>query len=503
MPSSRPSTHRPPEFCAIAPSPALRDRLRSAAADAASAARLPVSVPGARRYFGFDDGVIMPPHRFPAGASAIDVRHAAAQRAPLRGTVRVAVVLVEFSDRALTGSKAHFEQLFFSTGEVPTGSVADYYREATGGLVEIAGQVVGPFTMPQPLAWYANGNFGIGRPTGEPRANILAHDAATAADESIDFGPYDNDGNGYVDAFVVVHAGSGGEETGDSGDLWSHKWVLPAELPTDNTKLFGYLTIPEDAKLGVSAHELGHLLFGFPDLYDIDGTSEGIGNWCLMAAGSWNGGGDTPAHPSAWCKANQGWVTVDSVTAAGTLEIGDVKDSRTVFRLWTDGAPGPEYFIVENRQRSGFDSELPGDGLLIWHVDDNQSDNTDESHFLVGLLQADGAQDLEHATNRGDGGDPFPGDSDNRKLDITTTPATATYAGQDSAVTVLDISDSGPTMTAAVGIGATSGDGDLAARLGRTEERLNRLQQAVIQAAADLTQASAGRVSGWSPRSRT
>ena len=72
----------------------------------------------------------------------------------------------------------------------------------------------------------------------------------------------------------------------------------------DATKIYGYLTIPEDAKIGVCAHELGHLLFGFPDLYDTDDTSEGIGNWCLMAGGSWNGGGDVPAHPSAWCKAN-------------------------------------------------------------------------------------------------------------------------------------------------------------------------------------------------------
>ncbi len=73
----------------------------------------------------------------------------------------------------------------------------------------------------------------------------------------------------------------------------------------DGTKVFASLTIPEDAKLGVSAHELGHLLFGFPDLYDTDYTSAGTGNWCLMAGGSWNAGGDTPAHPSAWCKPSR------------------------------------------------------------------------------------------------------------------------------------------------------------------------------------------------------
>src|SRR5919206_489929 len=83
--------------------------------------------------------------------------------------------------------------------------------------------------------------------------------------------------------------------------------------------------IPEDAKIGVSAHELGHLLFGLPDLYDIDYTSEGVGNWCLMGGGSWNGGGDIPAHPSAWCKLQQGWASKTDVTSSGTITVADVK----------------------------------------------------------------------------------------------------------------------------------------------------------------------------------
>ena len=158
----------------------------------------------------------------------------------------------------------------------------EYYVEATGGLVDIVGEVRGPYRLPQTLAWYANGNFGIGRPTGTPRAHIMARDAATAANADVNFAPYDNDGNGYVDAFVVIHAGSGGEQSGNSGDIWSHKWTLPSVMNADGTKIYAYLTVPEDCRIGVCAHELGHLLFGFPDLYDTDYTSEGVGNWCLM-----------------------------------------------------------------------------------------------------------------------------------------------------------------------------------------------------------------------------
>ena len=221
------------------------------------------------------------------------------------------VVLVQFSDRAMGQSAAHFSDLFFSTGLLPHGSVKEYYREVTGNLVDIVGEVAGPFTLPQTLAWYANNNFGIGRPSGEARANIMARDAAVAANPQVNYGLYDNDGNGFVDAFIVVHAGQGGEQTGNSGDIWSHKWTLPSALAADGKQIFAYLTIPEDSRIGVCAHELGHLLFGFPDLYDTDNTSEGIGNWCLMAGGSWNGGGDVPAHPSAWCKVRRHFPSVD------------------------------------------------------------------------------------------------------------------------------------------------------------------------------------------------
>jgi immune inhibitor A len=408
----------------------------------------------------------------------------------------VVVVLAEFSDRAMgEGQADRFRDLFFSSGVVPTGSVTEYFTDVTGGLVEIAGEVVGPFTMPQTLEWYANGNYGIGKPSGEPRAHLLAQDAARAADAGVDFGPYDNDGNGFVDAFIVVHAGRGGEETGDSGDIWSHKWVLPAAYDADAAKIYGYLTIPEDAKLGVSAHELGHLLFGFPDLYDIDGSSEGVGNWCLMAGGSWNAGGDTPAHPSAWCKVQQGWATLTNVTSSQTLSIDDVKSSRTVYRLWTDGAEGNEGFLLENRQQSGYDSFLPGGGLLVWHVDDAQQDNSDESHYLVGLLQADGARDLELASNRGDGGDQYPGWNDNRELDAESTPSSQTYGGQDSGVFIADISDPGATMTASVGVTSSEeppgpGPGDLDARVTAVEQSLREVRQALLGAAHSLGEVS-------------
>ena len=444
--------------CFVAPSPQLRERLEKEAAKARGKGGLLAGITALApqpRALGFEDGLIIPPDEFPAGTPSALIRAAAAERAPLRGAVRVIVVLVDFSDKKMQAATAHFEELFFSTGVLPHGSVKEFYAEATHGLVDITGDVVGPYRMPHTLNWYANSNFGINRPPvagGTTRARDLAHDAAAAADPAVNFAPYDNDGNGFVDAFIVVHSGSGGEETGNSGDIWSHKWTLPSVYATDATQIFAYLTIPEDAKIGVCAHELGHLLFGFPDLYDVDDSSEGIGSWCLMAAGSWNGGGDVPAHPSAWCKVNQGWASVSNVTTDGPRNIADVKNSHDVLRLWKDGTGGPEYFLVENRQRTGFDADLPGEGLLIWHIDDNQPDNTNENHYKVALVQADGDRDLELKHNRGDDGDAYPGSAANHSFSPTSTPNSNGYAGQSTCVSITSISAPAATMTANVAV---------------------------------------------------
>jgi immune inhibitor A len=171
-----------------------------------------------------------------------------------------------------------------------------------------------------------------------------------------------------VDAFVVVHAGRGAEQTHNLvNDLWSLKWVLPRRVFVDGVSVYAFLTIPEDARLGVCAHELGHLVFGWPDLYDTDYSSPGIGNWCLMSGGSWGGtpNGTRPCHPSAWCKANQNWAKVVNTTTNGPLTLRDVKATREVRRLWTNGdLTSREYFLIENRQQSGFDASLPGAGLF-------------------------------------------------------------------------------------------------------------------------------------------
>jgi immune inhibitor A len=447
------------ERCCVAPSPELRDRIVKHLRDLGDTRDLNLGgriVIEPQKRAGFNDGLIVPGSEYPLGTPLRLVRSAAATRAPLRGSVRVIIVLVEFSDAPMTATPAHFRDLFFSTGKIPTGSVREYYTEVTHGLLTLTGEVVGPYKLPRTLQEYAGGKSGTDNP--EPNARTMARDAARLANPDVNFAPYDNDGNGFVDAFIVVHAGAGAEETGKRDEIWSHKWVFTGgAFDADGTKVYGYLTIPENCKIGVCAHELGHLLFGWPDLYDTDGSSEGLGNWCLMGGGSWNGNGDIPAHPSAWCKVNQGWVSVVHRTTNGKVTIKDVKSGHRVHRLWKNGAGGKEYFLVENRQRTLYDRKLPGDGLLVYHVDETIDGNEDENHPFVKLLEADGRDQLHDGANRGDAGDPYPGSAKNVALTSTSQPNAQSYGKLDTCVTITGIGASGPSMTAVIGVKCAGG----------------------------------------------
>ncbi|KAK3217228.1 hypothetical protein GRF29_1g2317844 [Pseudopithomyces chartarum] len=398
---------------------------------------------------GLNDGTIFAPAHFKKPTSAMAMSKAALERAPLRGPIRVAVILCEFQDvKMMSGTKERMEDLFFSTDKLSTGSVTEYYKEVSNGKVAFTGEVFGPYTMSQTMSYYANNEFGWHEPG--PNVRDMAGEALNAVRAeagTADWKVYDNDGNGYIDAFICIHAGQAADETGQASDIWSMKWVLRDEEEINGTKVYGFLTVSEDAKCGVCAHEIGHLVFGWPDLYDTDNSSAGIGNWCLMSAGSWGGGGLRPVHPSAWCKASQDWIDTSVETENREVTLSDVKSSFTALRLWKNGEISPEYFLVENRQLNGFDASLPGSGLIVWHVDDSVDSNTDENHPLLRIMQADGLQELERKIDFGDAGDPFPGTTNKSTFNAISRPNSKSYNGQDTSVSITNIPASAQEMT--------------------------------------------------------
>lgn len=387
------------------------------------------------------------------------------------GNYRVLVLLVEFSDNLSAVNPTFFDTLVF---ENLVGCVRHFYQEVSYGALDIITidlpSATGWQTAPQTYAYYVNAQNGLG--AYPQNCQKLVEDLADLVDPIVDFSAYDNDTDGYVDALVVVHSGQGAEFTGSPNDIWSHKWGVTYSWSSSNLKdgvrVWEYTMQPEfwtssyDMTCGVYCHELGHV-FGLPDLYDTDYSSYGVGEWSLMAGGSWNGSlGNSPAHPDAWCMCQLGYVTPIVLSSNTTgVSIPAIENLPTVYKLWTSGTPLNEYFLVANRQLIGYDSALPYLGLLIWHVDDNLLDYganddewypgyTDSGHYKVALEQSNGLWKLESTVPFGFvnySGHPYPGAPDNRDFHGGTLPNSRSYSDAETWVAVSNISDPGPVMT--------------------------------------------------------
>ena len=223
--------------------------------------------------------------------------------------------------------------------------------------------------------------------------------------------------------------------------IWSHKWTLPTPFENDGVKVYAYSTEPENGKIGVFAHEFGHVL-GLPDLYDTSYQSTGVGEWCLMGGGSWGGNGSKPTRLSCWCLARLGWMTPKVVKPPSSLSLATLEsDDKACYRLWTGGKTETKYFLIENRQQTGRDTELPGHGLAIWLIDNAQSGNTNPLAYQVRLIQADGLRGLESNANDGDPGDLFPGAANVTSLTDKTKPSTREFDGTSTGVALTRISE--------------------------------------------------------------
>ena len=375
-------------------------------------------------------------------------------------TFRVLVILIDFSNKPYTagwtaGSTANFDSLLFSDGINPTGSMKEFYIENSYGNFVLEGDVTGWYTAAETSDYYTNfcdGSRGMGSYPNNARK--LVEEAVDAADANVDFSLYDNDGNGYVDGIFVVHSGTGYEESGNNCEIHSHQWSINPRYK-DGVYITTYSIEPEESPssqglvpIGVFCHEFGHVL-GLPDLYDTDYSSSGAGKWALMASGSYNGQSRTPSQFIAWSKYRLGWLNLINLTSNQTdVEIPAVEWNPVAYRLWKNGQIGNEYFVVENRQRTGFDEFLPSSGLLIWHIDESVGGNTNDWHPKVMLEQADGKFDLQNGSNSGDGADAFPNGGYAPNFHDKTNPGSKSYLNTSSQVAAWNISSPDSIMTA-------------------------------------------------------
>ncbi len=361
----------------------------------------------------------------------------------------------------------------------------DYYEEVSSGRFTVS---PGPAGV---VGWVnaSNSHDYYGRQIGgntDTWPGDLVYEAVQQADATIDYSAYDLNGDCYSDTVAIVHQGTGQEASGNATDIWSHSWSLAGAQYWGNSHygpyttndncttnpgrkviVNNYIIQPEKfgsgiTTMGVFAHEYGHAL-GLPDLYDTDGSSEGVGNWSLMASGSWTGvsrGGDRPSHLDPWSKYALGWITPVKLAApASARAIAAVETGGEVLQF-LDGSPTigvGEYFLLENRHRTGFDYALPGFGLVLWHIDENRASNDSEwypgctgctSHYQVALVPADNLYHLEKNSNRGDAGDPFPGSANRQAISSSSSPNNNLYSGATSGFIISSISPAGAVMTA-------------------------------------------------------
>ncbi|MDA8101035.1 MAG: M6 family metalloprotease domain-containing protein [Nitrospiraceae bacterium] len=430
------------------------------------------------------------------------------------GTLNILFLKVDFQpyvDLHATGDGTWLDPVYAHTGgdsdywvNKDRNDFVKFYQEVSSGKLNINVTVKptapsSAYRLPNVMAHYGN-------ETSTALENLIYDSITTAQTSTLeavtDFTPYD--------AVLIVHAGSGEEadvNKNTPNDIWSLYYfnsigITPNANPTYdpngkciicplNVNLAGgqikeAIIMPQtDSQdsvivdpLGVYVHEFGHWL-GLPDLYCTAPICipDGLGEWSLMADGIYNKAnvndpwGSSPAHPDAWCKAFLKWINptpLGPTPDPGAVTLTPVEGAApSILQLQASSANPQQYFLLENRQLTGFDAGLPGHGLLVWLVDkaivdQNYNANTIEnsaSHPGIKLIEADGDFALMQygcsqnaGIDCGNANDAFPGPNNVTKLSPLTTPSSSPYTPY-AWVNLRNIAETGGNITLDIGFG--------------------------------------------------
>ncbi|MFZ4399952.1 MAG: M6 family metalloprotease domain-containing protein [Bacteroidales bacterium] len=382
---------------------------------------------------------------------------------PTTGNRNLICILIGFTDVPFTKTNADFNNLFNQinyTTDGATGSVKDLYLENSYNQLNLTVTVAGPFTASQNMAYYgadAGSNH-------SPNARYLITEAINAANPTVNYANYDNDNNGTVDGVYVIFAGYGQEAGASTNAIWSHASSISPSLTLDGKTISKYSCSPElrgnsgdgITRIGVICHEFGHVL-GAPDYYDTDyatnGQYDGTGDWDLMAGGSWNNNGRTPAHHNAYTKTMvYNWATPTILSSASLITLHNSVDSSKSFYRYNTTTTN-EYFLIENRQQTKFDAFVPGHGMIIYHVDKNfinsggnAFNSTSHQGMYPVCANAGGNAPTTYGTINSSGC-PFPGTGGKTSFTDITTPNSKSWANANTAKPITNITENTTNKT--------------------------------------------------------
>lgn len=346
----------------------------------------------------------------PAGA-AVSAPPPAWRGMPTAGTPKIFALLVEFSDypHAVANSSTSVNTKIFGAGagDYPYESLKSYYSRSSYGLLAIQGSTLGWYT-----AFAARSSIST---TTAGRENLIKEAINYFEAQGHDFAQYDNDGDGVIDYFAVIWAGP---DNGWGNFWWGYQTTFTDVAYTVDGKKLGDYSWQWESRPNagtfwplVLIHETGHAL-GLPDYYDYDpavGPDGGVGGLDMMDSNI----GD---H-NAFSKFMLGWLSPVNVPAgsiSATLRQSDsYPDAVKVMPSSTAGGVFEEFFMLQNRVQSANDQNLPGNGIVIWHVDARLNgtgqnflyDNSYTAHKLLRLMEADGLEEIENGDGNADAGD--------------------------------------------------------------------------------------------------
>ena len=372
-----------------------------------------------------------------------------------QGTKKGLIILVQFTDSkfksghdlALYRRIANDENY---SGNNFRGSIKDYFKAQSHGQFELDFDVAGICQLQHPYAYYGKNNS---QKEDVKPGEMVAEACLWAHEHGINFSKYDWNGDGEVDQVFVLYAGHGEASYKDANTIWPHMYYLSASdygkpLSLDGVTVDTYACSSElngDGNLdgiGTFCHEFSHCM-GFPDLYDTSYAGWfGMGDFDLMCSGSYNGDSKCPAGYSAYEKAECGWLTLKDMTnieqETSIVGVQPMSADGDAYIIKNKGHED-EYYILENRQKTGWDSYLPASGLMITHVDydadiwdwnmpntsgkyeDANGNTKTNDHQRLTIFRAGNS-----SSDYGDSSDLYPYRSNNT-LTKTSSPASTLY----------------------------------------------------------------------------